>query len=77
MEILSPAREYLSTIAVDGFGAGQEQAETQVAEMGPIRVCRVGEMQRPPAGWIHDGESDLKSLLHWVEFEKESLEEKR
>ena len=77
VEILSPAREFLSTVAVDGFGEGQSQAETEVAGLGPVRICRVGEMQRPPAGWNHDGESDLKSLLHWIEYEKDFLEEGR
>jgi hypothetical protein len=66
---LEPACGMLSTIALAGFGERQAEVIGALAALRPGRLCPVGQMQRPPAGWNHDGESDLASLLVWVESE--------
>jgi hypothetical protein len=67
---LAPARGLLAAVGVTGFGARRAECVERIAEvLVPGRVCAVGEMQRPPAGWSHDGASDLAALLRWVEVE--------
>jgi hypothetical protein len=70
IEALLPARGLISTVGV----AGWKDAETLLAalrRLGPGRVCRLGTMQRPPAGWSHEGASDLDALVRWIEWEGE------
>ena len=68
---LAPARGLLSTVGLAGL-AGREAdwIGKTAAALLPGRICPAGEMQRPPAGWNHDGASDLAALLRWVEIEE-------
>jgi hypothetical protein len=67
---LAPARGLLAAVGVTGFDTRAAECVERIAEaLVPGRVCAVGEMQRPPAGWSHDGASDLGALLRWVEVE--------
>lgn len=53
-DALNAAAPALSSLAVIGSGV----------EVGPaIRVCRAGELQRPPLDWRQDGLEPLRSLL--------------
>jgi hypothetical protein len=67
---LEPACGMLSTIAVSGFGERRDRIVDWLAALCPGRICPLGQMQRPPAGWNHDGQSDLAALLTWVESEE-------
>jgi hypothetical protein len=67
---LLPARGLLSTIGVAGFEDAMRAAD-QIASLAPGRICPVGRMQRPPAGWNHEGASDAAALLQWIEWEGE------
>lgn len=54
-EALDPLLPHLSTVGVsgsapDGLGPG-------------VRVCPVGQMQRPPLSWPHDGRPNLTPML--------------
>jgi hypothetical protein len=67
---LAPGRGLLAAVGMTGFGAREAECVERVTEaLAPGRVCAVGEMQRPPAGWCHDGASDLAAILRWVEVE--------
>ena len=37
---------------------------------GVTRVCAIGAMTAPEAGWHHDGGHSLRDLLRWVEVEQ-------
>jgi len=68
---LLPARGLLSTVGVAGLEGREADWIGKIAEaLVPGRICPAGEMQRPPAGWNHDGASDLAALLRWVEVEE-------
>jgi acyl-CoA reductase LuxC len=70
VEALVAARGLISTVGV----AGWEDAEEVLAALAPVapgRVCALGTMQRPPAGWNHEGASDLAALVRWMEWEGE------
>lgn len=62
---LAPARGLVSTIGIAGF----DGAPRALSALAPGRVCAVGKMQRPPAGWNHEGASDAAALLQWIEWE--------
>ena len=41
----------------------------ELARMGVHRVCPIGQMQRPPLSWHHDGRPNLADLVQWTDFE--------
>ena len=43
---------------------------TQLARWGVTRICRIGQMQRPPLIWRHDGRPALADLVTWSEWEQ-------
>jgi hypothetical protein len=71
---LGVARGSLAAVGIGGFAPAARAAEaaSMAAALAPGRVCALGDMQRPPAGWNHDGVADVASLVRWVEWEEES-----
>jgi hypothetical protein len=67
---LVPARGLISTVGVAGWSKDEELASA-LTSVAPGRVCPLGAMQRPPAGWNHEGTSDLAALLRTMEWEGE------
>jgi hypothetical protein len=65
-----PVRENLSTVGLAGAGARAAELARLFARWGARRVCPLGEMQKPPLGWRHDGRPALGDLLTWSEWEK-------
>jgi len=40
-----------------------------LAKMGVHRVCPIGQMQRPPLSWHHDGgRPNLGDLVSWTDL---------
>jgi hypothetical protein len=65
-----PVRERVSTV---GLAAGEDRAAKlalQLAQWGACRICPLGEMQKPPLTWRHDGRPALGDLLTWSDWEK-------
>ena len=65
-----PVREKISTVGLASSGARAAELARQFACWGARRICPLGEMQRPPLGWRHDGRPALGDLLTWSEWEK-------
>jgi hypothetical protein len=63
-------REHISTVGLAGSGARSAELARQFARWGARRICPLGEMQKPPLGWRHDGRPALGDLLTWSEWEK-------
>ncbi len=62
--VLAPWRGMLSAVSV----SGRPSAELVriFAEGGAGRVCRTGELQKPPLVWKHDGRPRLGDLVRWI-----------
>ncbi|MDX1622370.1 MAG: acyl-CoA reductase [Gemmatimonadota bacterium] len=60
----------IATVGVAG-GTGEriEALAPALAAAGVERVCRLGEMQRPPLAWRRDGRPTLGDLVRWVDLE--------
>jgi hypothetical protein len=65
-----PVRENISTVGLAGGGARLAELAQTFARWGARRICPLGEMQKPPLGWRHDGRPALGDLLTWSEWEK-------
>jgi len=63
-------REKVSTIGLAVSGARAAELARQFARWGARRICPLGEMQKPPLGWRHDGRPALGDLLTWSEWEQ-------
>jgi hypothetical protein len=40
----------------------------KLAHLGVHRVCPIGQMQRPPLAWHHDGRPNLADLVRWTDL---------
>jgi Acyl-CoA reductase (LuxC) len=73
MEALRHADVVREKTGVVGIGAGEGRA-TQLAQAltawGVPRICPIGRMQDPPAGWRHDGRPALGDLVNWTDWEQ-------
>jgi hypothetical protein len=59
--------EQLSTVGVAPMNERAMAFAADLARMGVNRVCPVGQMQRPPLSWHHDGHPNLAELVRWVD----------
>lgn len=65
-----PVREKISTVGLAATGPRAASLALQFARWGALRICPLGEMQKPPLGWRHDGRPALGDLLTWTDWEK-------
>lgn len=67
--LIEPYRTFLQTVAV----AAEPRVLFALAEMlgrvGVTRICALGQMTAPEAGWHHDGRSSLLDLTRMVDLE--------
>jgi hypothetical protein len=68
--LLAPQRAYLQTV---GLAASPEELlpwSEQLALAGVTRICAVGAMTSPEAGWHHDGRFSLLDLVRIVDVDQ-------
>ena len=68
--VMDSVRRYadqISTLGVAPLGSDSWQFAEELAELGIHRVCPLGQMQRPPLSWPHDGRPNLAGLVRWSE----------
>jgi len=70
LQAADPVRENISTVGLASSGARAAEISLQFARWGARRICPLGQMQKPPLGWRHDGRPALGDLLTWSEWEK-------
>jgi hypothetical protein len=66
---LLPLRRYLQTA---GVACAPERLDAWAALLGRCgadRICAVGQMPQPAAGWHHDGLGSLAALVRWTDVE--------
>lgn len=64
-----PIRDDISTV---GLAATKEEywdMAEQLAQWGVLRICPIGNMQKPPLFWRHDGRPALADFVTWSDFE--------
>ena len=67
--LLAPVRRHLQTA---GIACAPERAThwaTILGACGVDRICAIGQMPEPAAGWHHDGRGNLAALVRWVDLE--------
>jgi hypothetical protein len=64
--VLAPIRRHISTIGLHPVNLDSVEIATR---LGAQRVCQIGQMQKPPLTWHHDGWPTLASLVRFVDVE--------
>lgn len=62
-------RGQVSTVGLAAADHSAQGLAVQLARWGVTRVCPVGQMQRPPLAWRHDGRPALGDLVTWTDVE--------
>jgi len=57
----------ISTVGVTPLNERAMAFAADLAKMGVHRVCQIGQMQRPPLSWHHDGRPNLADLVRWTD----------
>ncbi len=67
--LVAPARRWLQSA---GLAVAPDQwpgLSMALGQAGVTRVCAIGAMTAPEAGWHHDGGHSMRDFLRWVEVE--------
>jgi SAM-dependent methyltransferase len=67
---LVPARRWLQTAGLAATPEAWPELALELGRAGVTRVCAIGSMTAPEAGWHHDGGHSLRDFLRWVEVEQ-------
>jgi hypothetical protein len=68
--VLDAIQKFAPRISTVGVAPLNERAMAFAADlsrMGIHRVCPIGQMQRPPLSWHHDGRPNLAELVRWTD----------
>lgn len=69
VEIISPHAAFLQTVGLATEPAILYSLSERLARAGVTRICALGAMTAPEAGWHHDGRFNLLDLVRMVEIE--------
>jgi hypothetical protein len=72
-EALRRAESVRGQVSTVGLAAPEDEAQSMVTELarwGVTRVCPLGQMQKPPLTWRHDGRPSLGELVMWTDWEQ-------
>lgn len=64
-------RGQVSTVGLAVTSDVEQDLATELARWGATRVCPLGQMQKPPLTWRHDGRPALGDLITWTDWEME------
>lgn len=59
----------VSTVGLAAPTSKAREIVLVLAQWGVSRVCPLGQMQRPPLAWRHDGRPSLAELVNWTDWE--------
>jgi hypothetical protein len=68
--LIEPFADFLQTAAVAAEPAELFRLSELLGRAGVTRVCAIGAMTAPEAGWHHDGRFNLLDLVRMVEIEQ-------
>ena len=66
---LESIRPWLQAVGIALPQERQTEVILSLARMGVNRICPIGQMQKPPLTWHHDGRFRLLDLLRFVDWE--------
>jgi len=69
--ILNAVQRFVSQVSTVGLAPMNERTAAFAAELaqaGISRACPLGQMQRPPLSWYHDGHPNLAPLVRWTDL---------
>jgi len=69
MPLLKDQRSYLQTVGLATDPETLLALGDALAQAGVTRICAIGEMTSPAAGWHHDGRFSLSDLVNMVDIE--------
>jgi hypothetical protein len=69
MPLLRDQRSYLQTAGLATDPKKLLALGDALAQAGVTRICAIGEMTSPAAGWHHDGRFNLTDLVNMVDIE--------
>lgn len=58
------------SLAVPAWPPPSGRWEELAAELGASRLCRMGDLQKPPLAWRHDGRPRLGDLVTWISLDR-------
>ncbi len=67
--LTAPLRGYLQTAGVACSPDRLDDWSQVLGRGGVDRICAIGQMPEPAAGWHHDGTGSLTALIRWVDIE--------
>ncbi len=67
---IARSRVYLQTVGLAAAPAELFVLAEQLGQAGVTRICALGSMTSPEAGWHHDGRFNLLDLVQVVEIEQ-------
>lgn len=68
-DLISPERDYLQTVGIAAAPEALIQLGECLGQAGVTRICALGAMTSPAAGWHHDGRFSLLDLVRMVDIE--------
>jgi hypothetical protein len=69
MPLLEPHRAFLQTVGVAATPRELFELAEQLGRAGVTRICALGRMTSPEAGWHHDGRCSLLDMVQLVDIE--------
>ncbi|MFL4474857.1 acyl-CoA reductase [Paeniglutamicibacter sp. MACA_103] len=72
VRLVAPLRRVLQTVGVACSPETLETWSQDLAGCGVDRICGVGRMPEPAAGWHHDGVGNLTALVRWIDIEQDA-----
>ncbi len=63
-------RDHVSTVGLAAQDDRAQEIALTLARWGATRVCPLGQMQRPPLAWRHDGRPALGDWVEWIDWEQ-------
>ncbi|MDA0661322.1 MAG: acyl-CoA reductase [Proteobacteria bacterium] len=67
--VIAPFRSFLQTVGIAAAPAELHRLSGVLGAAGVTRICALGSMSAPEAGWHHDGRFNLLDLVSMVEIE--------
>jgi len=66
--LIQPVQKVIQAIGIAIPEPRASKTVESLSQGGGCHICEIGEMQRPPLNWMHDGQKRLLPLLRFVDW---------